>query len=326
VAGLAAGAAEGIVVAAYEGLVVDPMNGLLLGFLLGLVLGLVVRYARGLTIGHAAGIVFGFGLLGVAVSEAHLRGDLVLGLVLLVSGAIPIMIVAALAVQAVGFTPPETPAYADLRLRGRTRLLARKLTRCVGSNSVLRFVPGFAAGLLFGTVLGAVGKVPNGLLSGPVFALLLGSATWLAVGLIEWAETPLTDDRPRTPITTFRHDLRLVYFKSLVGGFAFGIAFWLQNTLSGRGAIPTGPVIPVTVTIALGVGFHQLSGRYLATVLALRIRRQLPLRPLSFLNDAHRLGIIRQNGPVYQFRHARLQDHLAQKFLKVGTLPRSVGP
>jgi hypothetical protein len=52
-------------------------------------------------------------------------------------------------------------------------------------------------------------------------------------------------------------------------------------------------------------------GRYLVTMAALRGRKRIPLRLLRFLDDAHRLGILRQTGPVYQFRHAKLQDRLA---------------
>jgi hypothetical protein len=32
---------------------------------------------------------------------------------------------------------------------------------------------------------------------------------------------------------------------------------------------------------------------------------------MRFLNDAHERGVLRTVGPVYQFRHARLQDRLA---------------
>ncbi|MFF5301355.1 hypothetical protein ACFY5F_18530 [Streptomyces sp. NPDC013161] len=32
---------------------------------------------------------------------------------------------------------------------------------------------------------------------------------------------------------------------------------------------------------------------------------------MTFLDDAHRLGLLRAVGPVYQFRHAEFQDHLA---------------
>jgi hypothetical protein len=37
----------------------------------------------------------------------------------------------------------------------------------------------------------------------------------------------------------------------------------------------------------------------------------LPWRLMRFLDDAHRRGVLRQVGAEYQFRHARLQDHLA---------------
>jgi uncharacterized membrane protein YfcA len=34
---------------------------------------------------------------------------------------------------------------------------------------------------------------------------------------------------------------------------------------------------------------------------------------MTFLDDARRRGVLRAVGPVYQFRHARLQDHLARR-------------
>ncbi|MER5264042.1 hypothetical protein ABTZ99_18420 [Actinosynnema sp. NPDC002837] len=100
-----------------------------------------------------------------------------------------------------------------------------------------------------------------------------------------------------------------------MGGSVIGLAFWLQDVLSGTGASPTGLVVGllVALAIALGVGSHQPGGRYVSAVLALRAQRQLPLRLLDFLDDAHRLGLLRRTGPVYQFRHARLQDHLSRK-------------
>jgi hypothetical protein len=33
---------------------------------------------------------------------------------------------------------------------------------------------------------------------------------------------------------------------------------------------------------------------------------------MNFLEDAHQRGILRTVGPVYQFRHARLQDRLTE--------------
>jgi hypothetical protein len=42
----------------------------------------------------------------------------------------------------------------------------------------------------------------------------------------------------------------------------------------------------------------------------LPLTRRLPWRLIAFLDDACQQGVLRQAGAVYQFRHARLQDHL----------------
>ena len=39
---------------------------------------------------------------------------------------------------------------------------------------------------------------------------------------------------------------------------------------------------------------------------------RLPWAVVAFLEDACRRGVLRQSGPYYQFRHARLQAHLAE--------------
>ncbi|MBE1596743.1 hypothetical protein H4687_002872 [Streptomyces stelliscabiei] len=41
-------------------------------------------------------------------------------------------------------------------------------------------------------------------------------------------------------------------------------------------------------------------------------KRVLPLRAMRFLDDACRLEVLREAGPYYEFRHARLQDYLAR--------------
>ncbi|WP_243795105.1 NACHT domain-containing NTPase [Saccharopolyspora gloriosae] len=48
----------------------------------------------------------------------------------------------------------------------------------------------------------------------------------------------------------------------------------------------------------------------LFTRLWLPLTGRLPLRPKRFLEDAYQRGILRRTGATYQFRHARLRDHL----------------
>ncbi|UOX90707.1 hypothetical protein MUY14_08800 [Amycolatopsis sp. FBCC-B4732] len=107
--------------------------------------------------------------------------------------------------------------------------------------------------MLFGLVVGFVGHVGNGLTLGLLFGLVFGLAAWFAIGEAAWAETPMSDERPRNPVVTFRRDLQSVCVKSLAGG------------------------------TALGVGFHQLCGRYLFAVSAARTRGRTPLRLMRFL-------------------------------------------
>ncbi|WP_188192270.1 hypothetical protein [Nonomuraea sp. SYSU D8015] len=45
----------------------------------------------------------------------------------------------------------------------------------------------------------------------------------------------------------------------------------------------------------------------------LALARRLPWRVMNFLDDCHRLGLLRAVGQIYQFRHAALHDHLADR-------------
>ncbi|KUN77466.1 NACHT domain-containing protein [Streptomyces griseoruber] len=64
----------------------------------------------------------------------------------------------------------------------------------------------------------------------------------------------------------------------------------------------------ITVAIAFLSGPW---GFFVQTRVWLALTRRLPLRLMTFLDDAHRRGILRQNGAVYEFRHVTLQRHLA---------------
>ncbi len=49
---------------------------------------------------------------------------------------------------------------------------------------------------------------------------------------------------------------------------------------------------------------------FLASRSWLAFQGRLPWNLMAFLDDAHKRGVLRQVGAVYQFRHARLQDRL----------------
>ncbi|MEU6407460.1 hypothetical protein [Microbispora sp. NPDC046933] len=80
------------------------------------------------------------------------------------------------------------------------------------------------------------------------------------------------------------------------------------------GAIPAALFLLPGIGAGLASAFmiiRPVAG-YLLEISLLRIRFRIPARPMRFFAACHRLGILRQVGPVYQFRHAILQDYLAR--------------
>jgi hypothetical protein len=72
--------------------------------------------------------------------------------------------------------------------------------------------------------------------------------------------------------------------------------------------------VPSSVVAWMLIAFAAThAGALAVTAVVLRRHDRAPARLLRFLEDAHRRGVLRQVGAVYQFRHARLQDHLAEE-------------
>ena len=109
---------------------------------------------------------------------------------------------------------------------------------------------------------------------------------------------------------------------AVLGRFIFGhlgsLTFGLAGATIGGLVFPPGRTFSAGLTVGtvfgLAIGLWMLLSRaWGAFVLSrgwLALRGQAPLRLMRFLDDAHRRGVLRQVGGVYQFRHARLQDCL----------------
>jgi len=202
----------------------------------------------------------------------------------------------------------SVPGFADLRLAGRASRLARTL----------------AGSLVFGLALGGAGEVTDGLIFGPAAGLVAGAGGVLAgliTGFLAWAETPILDGRARTPRAAWQADRNLQMLKLLAAGTWFAALFGLMaRHVPGSGVLfglvtgmigGTGLIIAGRLPgIAAGTVHHCWLICRLAT-LGLTCGRRLPLNLIRFLDDAHRLGLLRALGPFYQFRHADLHDHLA---------------
>nr|WP_191909974.1 NACHT domain-containing protein [Microbispora cellulosiformans] len=205
------------------------------------------------------------------------------------------------------------PAYANLRWRGNVTGLAGQ----VALGLVTALPVGMVAAFALWRVAGMSSEV-GGLV---LYGLVVGAIGGVTLGLNKWVTTPLTNDRPQGPVTTLRRDLRLVYGRSLTFGTALGLAFGVAGTLvDGFSGLLRGAEAGTAFGLAGGVvftltfGFTGASSTYLVAVAMLRARRRVPLRLMTLLEDAHRVGLLRQVGPVYRFRHERLQDRLAHLY------------
>lgn len=101
----------------------------------------------------------------------------------------------------------------------------------------------------------------------------------------------------------------------LVYGYVAGIV--LRATF-GPTAQQFGLTVGLVVGLMLGLGFALVRCAWLSwgvARIALACTGRLPWALVSFLDDAHKRGVLRQAGAFYQFRHMELQRQLAgQRF------------
>ncbi len=97
----------------------------------------------------------------------------------------------------------------------------------------------------------------------------------------------------------------------ILGGLATAIAAYLLDSRSTW--LPAGAVsVVVTASVAaVPLVWRSAWTRYALAVTWLWLAGRLPRRLLPFLEDAHRRGLLRRTGVVYQFRYAALRDLLA---------------
>lgn len=261
-------------------------SGLVCATACGLTAGLIGAAARG-----AAGAL-GYGVTGMLVGG--------------LAGALPLASAA-------------NPVYVDLHLQRRIKSLMSDITSGLMSGLAIGFMIGVLAVVMTGLIEyvaeGPSASLSRYIVSGLGFGLTFGSLFGVTWGVNAWAMTPFREDSPETPALTLRRDTQRAIVLIIIVGIAFGLSLPLTLTA----------IFPLNVglysSIAIGATFGSVGGlvygcsgasaRYYVSVLLLWLRGSVPLRLMSFLADAHSMGLLRQVGAIYQFRHAKLQRHLA---------------
>ncbi|SDF79715.1 Transcriptional regulator, contains XRE-family HTH domain [Lentzea fradiae] len=272
--------------------------------------------------------------VGVAVGVADLVFDTLLaGQVMLQLWLFAVMIglvtggIFGLAHRFVVLRTPLQPVRTRLRLRGRAG-------RRVWSRALLGLAFGGAVGAAYGLVrrLAYWMVTPESAMTREVFvdagafALVFGLGAALVLGLVAALEAPLDVRAALSPEGLLRSNRRavLLLVMMMVPVFAVFVVAATGVVTSGLAALRFAVVWePPT---ALAIGLVGGIGGGLAYVLSLTawgqwvvfarvwlpLTGRLPWRVTAFLDDAYRRGVLRRAGAVYQFRHARLQEHFAR--------------
>jgi hypothetical protein len=226
----------------------------------------------------------------------------------------------------------QPPGFADLRIRGRVPGTARGLIRGLTTGLAFGLLAGFGMGLGTGLAYG----LSTGLIAGLATGLAAGLTYELAAGLTTWAETPTPAGQADTPLTSWRADRTLNLLRATTVGLAAAITGGLATGLAAGSTdgLAFGLAVGLTTGLTLGLaaglasGGHHAWMAYLIATHRLARAGRLPRALMPFLDDAHRLGLLRAVGPAYQFRHAELHDHLAATYHHTGitTIPGNPTP
>ena len=292
--------------------------GLLFGLAAALAAGVVIALAIGFAAGSWAGEVPGYADLRMCGRARVLRHALTRNVSVALLTGLPAGLglglpAGPLAGVAVGLVIGGAGA-CRAGYRGRLRLLWKALTPSM--------MAGLGAGLVAWLAVATARELHAGRIGEPAFGLGALLLVGLGAGLVDWAELP-TLTSISTPASTWRSDRALTLLRVGALGLAFGLAFGLARGLglgfeAGlRDGLSAGLVAGAEAGFVFGIPVGLVAGRHhawLACVVVtgrLALARRLPWRLMGFLDDAHRLGLLRAVGPIYQFRHADLHDHLA---------------
>jgi hypothetical protein len=149
----------------------------------------------------------------------------------------------------------------------------------------------------------------------------------LTFALVRRFTRPTEPKEAVTPIGVLRSDRAAVAYGWLLGAIiGAGVSVFLALTAAGltehlvvhldtvrRSLLAAGMGV-LLGGIGLGLLVQATSswGHFVTTRMWLWLTGATPLRLISFLEDAHKLGVLRLTGPHFQFRHALLQQRLAQ--------------
>ncbi|MDF2270784.1 hypothetical protein P2Q00_35950 [Streptomyces coacervatus] len=155
------------------------------------------------------------------------------------------------------------------------------------------------------------------LVSAAEFPLTVGLSAGAAMAVIAWLETPITWQTSVSCADLLRQSRANVVSHLLVWALVVGLVAGLGATFTEPPlrSLQLGLVFGIEGAFCAGLAYGLCLtawGQWVALArIWLPLTGRLPWRLVAFLEDACERDVLRRSGAVYQFRHARLQDHLA---------------
>ncbi|MFC9288587.1 helix-turn-helix domain-containing protein [Streptomyces sp. NPDC057052] len=224
------------------------------------------------------------------------------------------------------------PSAVRLRIRGR----AGPPRWTAGPRLVLGTLAGTAFGCMYGFAIGLVNAyrwqaglsaaLQTGLVNAIVLGLAFGGAAGLTFCFLGLLEAPLDIASAVSPRSVLNADRRTTLIQLAIWAPVFGVTVGLGvgvvvDLLQGHlgllimdtaGLITIGAVSGVGGALGYTLSMTAWGQWCVLSRLWLPLTGRLPWAVVAFLDDAYRRGVLRRAGAVYQFRHARLQSHLAR--------------
>jgi NACHT domain len=193
-------------------------------------------------------------------------------------------------------------------------------------------VAGAVAGIVVGAVAGIVAGVVAGLGIGRAAGIglragvALGIVAWLATWTADQQGAPLDISSAASPLAVLARDRKAAIVVAIGVGVGVGVGFGAALGISL--GIVAGLVTAMASGVATGpaISFNEAAWpSYGIARIWLALHHRLPWSLMGFLADAHRRGVLRQAGAVYQFRHIELQHRLATRPAKSAGVPEAPG-
>ncbi|XVV17214.1 NACHT domain-containing protein [Actinoplanes sp. CA-131856] len=155
-------------------------------------------------------------------------------------------------------------------------------------------------------------------------ALAIATAVGVPVGVGRWLAMPADEGAAVSARTVLRADRTISLTIAACAGISAATACAYLATLDVglfqfadytlRSPVPAGVLGGLAVFVAVLIGGGSPWATFAVSRSWLSACGRLPWHTIAFLEDAHARGVLRRSGASYQFRHDRLERHLAELF------------